>query len=53
MPRLVLITGNEFYVYEGDAEDLTGIQRFIKSNYKNQPAERIPHRSELINYSDF
>ena len=55
MPRLVLIAnqGKEFYVYEGDAEDLPEIQGFIRNNYKKQTAHKIPKRSELINYADF
>ena len=55
MPRLILIAnqGKEFYVYEGDAEDLPEIQGFIRNNYKKQTAHKIPKRSELINYADF
>ena len=55
MPRIVMITegGKNLYIYEGDAENLEGIQRFVREEYKKQEPLRIPKNSELINYSGF
>ena len=55
MPRIVLITdaGKNLYIYDGDAENLEGIQRFVREEYKKQEPLRIPKNTELINYSGF
>jgi ABC-type sugar transport system ATPase subunit len=55
MPRIVLITdaGKNLYIYDDDAENLEGIQRFVREEYKKQEPLRIPKNTELINYSGF
>ncbi len=36
MPRIVMITesGKNLYIYDGDAENLQGIQKFVREDYK-------------------